>query len=166
MASIPIAAYAILTTAASTAYGINQSKQAAKVEHKNRENTLARRQENERNALRENTKRRLEEKKRRLSRIRVQNAASGLTNSGTQLAVFGEVESRLDEGIDEATSKSMGRINDYSHQIELSKFSTQMKVQAANTSQYTNLVKTGVRLGAAKKAAEDNGTYKDPFSIY
>ena len=104
MATAPFQAAALIVgtfaSTAATAYGINQSKKAAEVEGQAREDMLDRKQEDARNALRENTKRRLQEKKRMLSRVRVQNARSGMANSGTQLAVLGEIESRLDERIE------------------------------------------------------------------
>lgn len=155
----------IVISAAATAYGIEQSKAAAEAEAKTRENLLERRQADARNALRENTRRRLEEKKRRLARIRVQNAASGLTNSGTQLAVFGEIESRLDEGIDEATSRGMGTIGNYAHQIELSKFQTRINAKTAQSQHIAN-VGQSVRKYAKSYASNYDRTGSDPFSIY
>lgn len=150
---------------AAGAYSIDASKKAAGVEAEVREDHLKRKQEDARNALRENTKRRLQEKKRRLARVRVQNAASGMANSGTQLAVFGEIESRLDEGIDEATSRSMGVISNYQSQIDNSKFQTSLNAKAAGTAQFANVIQ-GVGKGVTAYAGNYDRTGQDPFNIY
>ena len=74
-----------------------QAGQAAEVEAKYRQDLLARQAESDRNDLRENTSRRLSERERHMAELRVMNAARGMANSGTQLAVMGEIESRLDD---------------------------------------------------------------------
>jgi len=163
MAAAPL--IAPIVSGMASAYGIDQAKQSAKVEAKNRQNVLARRQEDERNALRENTRRRLDEKKRHLAKVRVQNATSGFANSGTQLAVFGEIESRLDESINEATSRSMASINKYGQQIKLSKHSAKIQNKAFRTAQIGNVIKTGTKAAGAYSNNYDRSGY-DPFSIY
>jgi len=166
MATAALVASTVLSTGASI-YGAHQSKLAAQAEAKTRENFLNRKRMDERNALKTNTKRRLEERQRHLSQVRVQNAASGMANSGTQLAVFGEIGSRLDEGIDEATSRSMGTISNYGHQIEQSKFMTGLNNRAANISMVSAGIQGVTSLASGLSNNYDrSGKGVDPFAIF
>jgi hypothetical protein len=166
MATIALVGSTLLSTGAAI-FGAQQSKLAGQAEAKTREQLLKRKQLDAREAHKINTKRRLEERQRHLSKVRVQNAATGIANSGSQLAVFGEIESRLDESIDEATSRTMGTISNYGHQIEQSKFMTGLNNRAANLS----MVSAGIRgvTGLAKGLSSNydrSGKGVDPFSIF
>ena len=164
MATATIATLAL--SAATTAYQIDHSKKAANAAAKTRENLLERRKTDERNVLRENTRRRLENKKRYLSKLRVQQAASGFTNSGTQLAVFGEIESRLDEGIDEATSQAFSRLNNYDSQIANSKFSNKLSNSASNLQFMALAANTATSAYTSYKGDVDRYGKDNVFSIF
>lgn len=155
----------LVISAATSAYQINHAKKSAQAAGETRENLLKRKQTDERNTLRENTNRRLDDKKRYLKKLRVQQAASGFVNSGTQLEVFGEIENRLDEGIDEATSQGFTRLNNYDAQIANSQFATQQSNASANLQFAALGVNTAVAgVKGYRDDVDRNG--KSAFSIF
>lgn len=165
MASAGFAIASLVISAATTAYSIDQSKKSAEAAAETRENLLMRRRTDERNALRENTKRRLDDKKRYLSKLRVAQAASGMSNSGTQLEVFGEIESRLDEQTNEATSQAFSRITNIDSQIANNKFALGQQKAAANM-QFVSLAANTFSQGYQMNAAHQDRYGKSMFSIF
>ena len=99
------------STVASTGASLvaqKSAENAAEAQSKSQQNLLERRAENQRQALAENTKRQLENKRRQLARVRLNQAASGFnTTSGTALAVFGDIEDSLDQQIEEQTNQAL-----------------------------------------------------------
>lgn len=163
MAYMALASAAISTGAAM--YAQDQSTKAANAESKYREQLLTRRAGSEREALRENSRRRMIDRDRQLSEIRARQAAAGFANSGTQLAVFGEIRSRMDDEIDSATNQGLNQLANYSDQISMSKFATSQR----NAAHSTNMLSTAVQ-GATGAASGYRDNYRhtgqDPFSIF
>lgn len=162
----PVSATLLIVSAASSVYGHNQQVAAANAATKTQENLLNRRIQDQRNATVENSKRRLAERDRYLSKVRVQNAASGFSNSGTQLAVFGEIQNRLDEQINEATSQAFTQINQNQDRIRANRFANDQRVSALNTQLGASLINTAV--GGYRQGKADYNRYggNNPFGIF
>lgn len=165
MASAGFAIASLVISAATSAYSINQSQKSAEAAAETRENLLNRRRTDERNTLRENTKRRLEDKKRYLSKVRVANAASGMANSGTQLAVFGEIESRLDDQTNAATDEAFSSIASIDSQIANNQFALEQKKAATNL-QYMSLAVSTATSGYKANAEHKDKYGSSLFSIF
>lgn len=163
MAYMALASAAISTGA--TMYAQDRASKAADAEAKYREGLLSRRATDERNALRENSKRRFAERRRRLAEVRARQAATGFANSGTQLVVFGEFRSRLDEEIEDATNQGVDRIASHNQQIQMSQFTTKQRKSAERINQYSTLVKGATSAGSGyySNYRETGG---DPFSLF
>ena len=97
----------ILSTGASLV-AQKSAQNAADAQSESQQNLLQRRAEDQKQALSENARRQLENKQRQLARLRLAQAASGFkTDTGTPLAIFGDIESTLDQGIEEQTSQAL-----------------------------------------------------------
>lgn len=121
------AATAVVSTGAAL-YAQKASSVASKAEAKYQQQLLQKKANAERATLSENTRRQLIERQRQLSQVRVNNAASGFDSTGTQLAVFGEIESRLDDRINQGVTQGFNQISSYYDQLRMSQFSeTQRK---------------------------------------
>jgi hypothetical protein len=160
----------LISTALSAGLGLAQQRQAgqaAKAEASYQTSLLTRKAESERDALRENTRRQLIDKERQLAEVRVSNAARGFANSGTQLAVFGDIDSRLNDRINQSASQAMGQIANYNEQKRMIAFSEAQRKAAAP------LETAGILIGAATKQyagmKSDYQTFGDkanPFGIF
>lgn len=151
---------------------------AADAEADYREKLLARKATDEKNALRENSRIRLLERQRAMAELRVSQAASGMAFSGTALAVFGEIGSRYDDQINEATNQGLDRIASYNHQIQVSKWSTDMRHSAEKLERRNTLIGGGIKLASGmastyktfgtsfgKKPPTGGGAESNPFSL-
>lgn len=163
MAYMALASAAIST--GGTMYAQKQASRAADAEANYREGILARRATDERNALRENTKRRFAERQRRLAEVRARQAASGFAESGTQLVVFGEFQSRLDEEIEEATNQGIDRVASHNEQIRMSQFATGQRKSAERINQYSTLMQGATAAGSGYYS-NYRQTGGDPFSLF
>lgn len=146
-------------------YAQKSASSAADAEAKAQENLLERRAEDQRNATRENARRMLLDRQRTLSELRVRQAAQGFSQSGTQLAVLGEFGSRLDEQIDEATTRGLGVVQQYRENIRMARWSTGVR----HTAEGINLLSTGIQ-GATKLGSSLYSDYRqngvNPFNIF
>lgn len=138
---------------------------ASKAEAQYRESLLERKATDERNATRENARRRLMDRERVLSELRTRQAASGFANSGTPLNVFGEFRSRLDEEIDEATTQGLDRVANYREQIKMSKWQMDQKKAAAKMNMFGTIVQ-GVTSLASSYRSNQQQTGQDAFGIF
>lgn len=143
------------------------ASKAADVEAKYREDLLARKSTDERNVLRENSTRRLRERQRRMAEIRAEQAARGFADSGTPLAVFGEIESILDDQINQATNQGLDQISQYNEQIKMSRFSSANRREAESLNMFNTVLGGDTQLGSNLYGAhKEFGTKGDPFSIF
>lgn len=164
----------LLATTAFSIYASNKQSQyaadAAQAESTARQNLYAREQKNRRLAIKENTATRLQERDRRLSELRVDQAAAGFSgNSGTQLAIFGAFRSRLDEQIDEATNQGLDQVASLRSQAKMESFATSNQIGNIEYSNKMNNIATGIS-GATQAFGsyqrERNAFGNDPFSVF
>ena len=170
LSAATVAYLSIASTVVGTAasfYATDQSKKAAEAEASYRQSLLKNQRVEEKTTLKENTRRRLQERDRQLSELRVLQASRGFAPSGTQLAVLGETQNRMDEEIDDLTNQGMGRIRQYGEQIRMSKFGAAQASQAADIQQFSNLL-GGVTSGASSYASNyrNYGEGADVFNIF
>lgn len=159
----------VIGTLVSTGAGVyaqSAAKNAADAQSESQQNLLARREENQRVALSENSKRQQANKLRQLAQLRVAQAASGFrTDSGTPLAIFGDIETRIDEQINEQTSRALDAVGTIQSQRANLAFGDQLRSDAFGT----NLLATGIQ-GASKYGSGYGRNYdrtgSDPFSIF
>lgn len=154
----------VSTTA--TVYAQGQAKDAADAQTKTQENLIGRRIEDQRQALSENSRRQQANKQRQLAQLRVNQAASGFNDtSGTTLAIFGNIETVLDEQINENTSRGLDAIGTLENQRNNLAFERGIRDQSFRTQQITTGVNTAGRLGSGYY---DNyqRTGSDAFSIF
>ena len=142
------------------------SQNAADAAAKSQQNALERRKENQRQALIENTRRQERNKQRQLAQVRASQAASGFnTESGTPLAIFGDIESRLDEQVDESTSRGLDGISATNSQIDNIEFSDSLRDSAGRQERFA------IGIGAVTKFSGDltknhDRTGFNPFGIF
>lgn len=142
---------------------------AAEAEYTARKQLLERKQTDERNALKDNTRRRFENKDRRMAELRQAGAMSGSAESGTQLAMLGEIGNRLDDEIDQGTNMALDRLSSYREQIKLDRWSTDNRINQNNFDGKMNAWSTiigGVAKGAGQSYDMFRETGKSPFSIF
>jgi hypothetical protein len=159
----------IASTVASTGgalYAQKQAKDAADAQSEQQQGVLQRRQEAQRNALAENTDRMQARKLRAMAQLRASQAASGFnTGAGTPLAVFGEIESRFDDEINESTSQALDAIG----RIRSQRSSLEYGDRARSSAFGVNMAATGIR-GATSFAAGYGANYDrtkyDPFGVF
>jgi hypothetical protein len=142
------------------------AKDAADAQSQSSQNFLERKQENERLALVENTKRQQQNKERQMAQVRASQAAGGFSQtSGTPLAVFGEIESRLDEQINEQTNRALDALSSIKSQRDNLAYADSLRDSAYST----NLLATGIA-GVASYAVGYKKDYQasgdDPFGIF
>tara|TARA_R110000868_G_scaffold124963_5_gene330206 strand:+ start:1017 stop:1529 length:513 start_codon:yes stop_codon:yes gene_type:complete len=160
----------LISTALSAGMGLAQQRQAgqaAKAEAGYQTGLLTRKAESERDVLRENSRRQLIEKERQLAEVRVSNAARGFANSGTQLAVFGDIGSRLDDRINQSASQAMGQVASYNEQKRMIAFGETQRKAAVPLQTAGILVGAAVKQYAGMKS--DYNTFGDkanPFGIF
>ncbi len=132
-----------------------QASKAAKAESKYRVQQLNAKQAAERKAMETNAGRMIDERQRAMAAVRAQQAASGFqTGTGTQLAVFGEIGSRYDEQIDEATNRSLDQIASYRESARMERFTQKQENKAALIGMGTTLL-SGVATGANRMNQAD-----------
>jgi len=160
----------IASTVLSTGMGLYQQRQAgeaAKAEAGYQTALLNRKAESERDAMRENTRRQLIEKERQLAEVRVNNAARGFSPSGTQLAVLGEIESRLDDRVNQSANQALGQIASYNDQRRMVAFSESQRKAAAPYAMAGTLIGGATKLASGmKQDYERYGERANPFGIF
>lgn len=157
------------STIASTVAGIGSqvaASSAANAASENQQNILDRKQENQRQALIENTKRLQANKTRQLAQLRVSQAASGFREgSGTALAIFGDVESRIDEEINENTNRALDALGSIANQKKNLQFGDKVRKSAGRINVVSTLIGGATKYGQGYGANYDR-TGSDPFGIY
>lgn len=151
----------IASTVASAGVGVASqisAKNAADAQSEANQDLLDRRQQNERQAMVENSKRQQANKNRYLAQLRAQQAANGgNTQAGTPLAVFGDIENRYDEEINEATNRALDSLG----QIESQKQNLRFGDRQRSAAMPLNMAAIGI--GAATKFASGYGANYDRF---
>ena len=146
---------ALLIVTAYSVYASNkatsEANKAANAEMKARQVYRQREERNKRTALKQNTATRVYERDRQLAELRVNQAASGFANSGTQLAIFGEFKSRLNDQIDEATNQGLDQIANIKNQGAMDQFVTQNQISQRKYANRLNNISTGLQ-GATSAA--------------
>ncbi len=142
------------------------AQNAADAASESQQNFLDRKTEDERQALTENSKRQQRNKQRYLANLRANQAASGFnTTAGTPLAMFGEIESRIDDEIDESTNRALDSLSRIQSQKSNIAFGDKIRGAAAKTNMMALGVKSLTNYGAGY--AETNERYgADPFGIF
>lgn len=158
-----------ISTVVSTVAGIGaqvSAQSAADASSKNQQNILDRKEESQRQALTENTKRLQANKTRQLAQLRVSQAAGGFSeNSGSSLAIFGDVESRIDEEINENTNRALDALGQINNQKANLKFGDKVRKTAGKIKMATTLINGATQFGSGYASNYDR-TGKDPFNIY
>lgn len=165
MASAPFMAAQAGIQAASGIFGSVQANAAAQAQASYERDVLRRKRSDAKNALKENKGRLADNKRRKLARIRVANAATGIANSGTQMDVFNTIESRYDEEINEYTTRALGEVAQYTNQIAMSKHTSKEADKALSTNLLGQAVGGIMGVGVGMKKDYDR-TGKDPFNIF
>ena len=168
MAIDPISLTVIALSTAYAAYSSSQqtkhATKAAKAESTARQNLYDREEQNQKNALTENSRTRLRDRERKLAELRVHQAASGFSSSGgTQLAIFGDFKSKLDDRIDEATNQGLDRIAQVRGKAKMDAFSTRNQIDSIRYKGKMDLI--GIGIDGATKMAGAVGKKKDPTSL-
>ena len=142
-----------------------QAGKAAEAEAESRQALLARRSSDTRNSMRENSRRMREDKARAMAAVRVQQAQAGFGETGTPLAVFGEIGSRYDEQIESVTDRSLNQLSDFAAQRQMIGFAEKQNKKSRKMS----LLATGISTVAGAGFGYHTGfreTGKDPFNIF
>jgi hypothetical protein len=164
--SLATTAFSIYASNSATKY----ANKAATAEMQARRDIYDRNESNQRNALKTNSRIRLDERNRTLSELRVNQAASGFGQSGgTQLAIFGDFKSRLDDQIDEATNQGLDQIAQIRDQRNMDAFLTGNQISQRKYAGRMNSIAMGISglskaSGLYKQSYESSGS--DPFSIF
>lgn len=143
-----------------------QAQAAANAQSKNQQNHLERAKENQRQALVENSKRQQQNKERQLAQIRVGQAASGFnTDGGTPLSIFGDIETRMDEQINEQMSSALDAIGNTESQIKNLQFGDKIRSAADKMDMVAFGVESAAKFGSGYTANYDR-TGSDPFGVF
>ena len=158
-----------ISTVVSTVAGVGSqvaATSAANAASKNQQNILDRKEESQREALTENTKRLQVNKTRQLAQPRASQAAGGFSeNSGTSLAVFGDVESRVDEEINENTNRALDALGNIANQKKNLQFGDKVRKTAGRIKIVSTLIGGATQFGKGYGANYDR-TGSDPFKIF
>lgn len=147
-------------------YAQSAANNAAEAAANSQTNALNRQKENQRQTLIENSKRQLRNKERQLAQLRASQAASGFnTSSGTPLAIFGDIESRLDEQINEGTSQALDAIGNTQNQINNVAYGEDLRRQASGVNTAAIFVGAATKFGSGYASNYDR-TGNDPFSVF
>ena len=142
------------------------AKDAADAASENQQLTLEQRRQNQRNAMVENSDRLQARKLRAMAQVRASQAASGFnTGSGTALAIFGEMESRFDDEINESTNQALDAIYKTRSQAAGLKFGDRARSSAFGTQLAATGIKGLTDLGSAYGSNYDR-TKSDPFGVF
>jgi hypothetical protein len=143
-----------------------QAEDAADAQSKSQQNLLERREEDQRQAMVENSKRLQGNKMRQLAQVRASQAASGFnTSSGTPLAVFGEIGTRMDDEINEQTNRALDAIGEIQNQSKNLAFNDTLRASAGGIQRMTLGVNAAASYGSTYKSDyKRSGT--DPFGIF
>ena len=164
-ASIFLIVSALASTGASM-YAQKAGEDAANAQSKSQQNLLERKQSNQRQALVENTKRLARNKERQLAMVRLSQSASGFnTNAGTPLAVFGDIESGLDDEINETTSRALDAIGTTKSQAQNLRTGDKWRAHAGGIERMAIGVE-GVSNYASAYAGNYDRSGQDPWSVY
>tara|TARA_R110000850_G_C9996151_1_gene468198 strand:- start:31770 stop:32294 length:525 start_codon:yes stop_codon:yes gene_type:complete len=158
-------ASAVLSTGA-TVYSQKAAKDSADAASEHQQNVLDRRHDSQRNAMVENSKRLQARKLRSLAQLRAQQAASGFnTDSGTPLAVFGEIESRFDDEIEESTNQALDALTRTRSQQAGLAFGDSARSSAFGPQMVATGIGALANFGSAYGANYDR-TKQDPFGVF
>lgn len=162
-------AFLIGSTVASAGVGLvaqRQAKAAADAQSQAQQDFLTRQQENQRQTLIENTRRQQANKMRMLAQVRAQQAIQGAnTTSGTPLAIFGDIENRIDEEIDEMTNQALDAIGRTRSQRQNLEFGDQVRAAADPINTMALGVRTLTNFGTGY--ADNYERFgSDPFGIF
>lgn len=165
MATAVLIGTTLLSTGAGM-YAQKSAQNAADAASENQQNLLARRAANQRQALVENTSRQQANKARQMARLRVAQAASGfVTGAGTPLAILGDMESRMDEQINETTNRALDAIGNNQNQISNLQFGDRVRTQAGGIERMAIGVQGATQFGSGYASNYDRYG-SDPFSIF
>lgn len=163
--AVPLAIGATLFQTGVSMYSQNKAAQAADAQAKHEQQLLANRRDAERDALKKNTSKMLSDKRRKMAEVHAQQAARGFARSGTQLAVFGEIDDRLDEQIEATTNQALDRVAQYGNQIAMSKFDQKQRKSAAKMDMFSTAL--GGAVSAGFRGYQTKQKYGDqPFKIF
>ena len=161
--------FLVISTLLSTTAGVvaqKSAKNAADAQSKSKQNFLERQQSDQREALVENSKRQQRNKQRQLAQLRASQAASGFnTEVGTPLAIFGDIETSLDERINDQTNQALDAISRTKSQINNLKFSDKLRDSAFKTDMLSTGVNAVTGFGQGYASNYDR-TGQDPFKIF
>ena len=165
------AAVLIVSTLVSAGTALNAQKsaeEAANAQSQSQQNLLERRAEDQRQALVENSKRQQDNKQRRLAQLRASQAASGFdTTSGTSLAIFGDIEGRLDEDIDESISRGLDAIGTLDNQRDSLAFSDDLRADAGGAQRLGIGINAATGfVSGARSNFQRTGNGPNPFGIF
>ncbi len=172
MATVAIAAVGTIVSVVAQSRAKDAAEQSANAQAAHQQALLARQESNQRVALRENVKRQESNKVRQLAQLRVTQAAGGFnTTNGTQLAIFGDIETRLDEQVNEQISQGLDAIGDTRNQSEAIGFTNQVQNSVRDAEFGANVFSTVAEgasdvFGAAKKNFNATGKGANPFGIF
>lgn len=137
---------ATLISGAGTAVAQAQSAQAAKgqanAQAETQRRALKRQEADQRNALRENSRRALEDKKRYIASIRAQQARSGMNFSGTALQVFGELEDSYDQRINDQQDQALNQIRQTQYNRQMVDFNHRANLADIRSSRNIGMMST------------------------
>ena len=166
MATVGLLLATTLISTGATVIAQQSAKDAADAQSQSQQDALERSNENNRQALIENSRRQRRNKQRQLAQVRASQSASGFnTQGGTQLAIFGDIESRLDEQLNEQTSQALDVIGNRNSQISNLQFADGVRQSSFNT----NLLSTGIQAGTSFGSGLRNNfnrTGDNPFGIF
>ena len=159
----------LISSVVSTVAGIGaqvSAQSAADAASENQQNILDRKEESQRQALTENSKRLQNNKQRQLAQLKVEQAAGGFnTGGGSALAVFTDIESRIDEEIDESTNQGLDMLGQINNQRANLKFGDKVRKTAGRVQMATTLIGGATDFASGYSDNYDR-TRKDPFNIY
>lgn len=159
-------AIAAISSAGAGIYAQKSAEDAANAQSKSQQDLLERKQSNQRQALIENTKRQARNKERQMAMVRLAQSASGFkTNSGTPLAVFGDIESGLDDEINETTSRALDAIGTSKSQIQNLRTGDKWRAHAGSIQRMAIGVEAATNYASAYGDNFDRSG-QDPWSVF
>lgn len=128
----------------------DQAKYAAKLQD--------RQAADERETLKENARRKREDRNRYLARVALEQANSGIrSDQGTPVAVLGDITNRLDEELYDYTESALARIGQLQAGAAMSRYAARQERASRPVSAFGSLLQTGARAyGAYDWAAYRN----------
>lgn len=153
------AAIAAVTAASGVASGVVQyrASQAAEDRAEYQADLQDRQATDERNTLRENMRRKMDDRRRYLAKVALHQANSGaMADTGTPLEVLGDITNRLDEEIYDYGEAALARVGQLRAGAEMSRYAAQQTAAARPISAFGSLLKTT----ASTYSAYDQAQYR------